>query len=314
MWPARLPAIGRTSLLPVLFSTGLVNGDGVVLLRNAVDNPALAGGLSFDALRTDQLDHARPQPAGGSPDIGAAELSQTLSIDPSENNDTLTGTDAANTISGLAGNDRLLGLAGDDTLNGNEGSDTFDGGAGNDTINGDSGVDVALYGGSTAILFDLSGTTDSVRQGSFTDTLTGVEGGAGGAGADTFQGDDEANRFRGGDGKDTFTGGAGRDTYYYTSTQNSPANSGRDVITDFVHGQDRIDLANIDADPKQPGDQAFHWLGHGALGTTPGDLSWFNSGANTIVQGSTDTDSAAEFWIQLNGHVGPSLAASDFYL
>ena len=86
------------------------------------------------------------------------------------------------------------------------------------------------------------------------------------------------------------------------------------MIADFAPGQDRIDLANIDADPRQPGDQAFHWLGQGALGTTPGDLSWFGSGGDTIIQGSTDTDRAAEFQIQLNGDVGPSLAAGDFYL
>ena len=86
------------------------------------------------------------------------------------------------------------------------------------------------------------------------------------------------------------------------------------MITDFVHGQDKINLARIDPDPAHAGDQAFHWLGHSALGTTPGDLAWFVSGTNTIVQGNTDTDSAAEFWIQLNGNVGPSLAASDFVL
>ena len=86
------------------------------------------------------------------------------------------------------------------------------------------------------------------------------------------------------------------------------------MITDFVHGQDKINLARIDPDSAHAGDQAFHWLGHSALGTTPGDLSWFSSGGNTIVQGSTDTDTAAEFWIQLNGNVGPSLAAADFVL
>jgi hypothetical protein len=53
---------------------------------------------------------------------------------------------------------------------------------------------------------------------------------------------------------------------------------------------------------------------HGPLGTTPGDLAWFTSGTTTIVQGNTDTDTAAEFWIQLNGNVGASLAATDFVL
>jgi Ca2+-binding RTX toxin-like protein len=284
------------------------------VLRNSVTNPALSGALSFDSLGTDQLGHVHPQPSNSQPDIGAAELNQTLSTKPTANNDVLTDSDSAHTLSGGLGNDRIVGLAGNDTLNGGDGSDTFDGGSGNDKINGGTGVDIALYGGSTAVVFDLSGTTDKVTQGTAVDTLTGIEGGAGGSGADTFKGDAADNYFRGGDGKDTFTGGAGRDTYYYTSAQNSPATSGRDVITDFVHGQDKISLAYLDANPTQPGDQAFHWLGHSALGTTPGDLSWFTSGTNTIVQGSTDTDTAAEFWVQLNGNVGPSLAATDFYL
>jgi Ca2+-binding RTX toxin-like protein len=277
----------------------------VVTLRNSITNPALSGAFSFDSLGTDQLGHARPQPSTSSPDIGAAELNQTLSTHASVNNDVLTGTSGIDTISGGLGNDRISGLAGNDTLNGNDGSDFFNGG---------TGVDVALYSGSTAIVFDLSGTTDRVTQGSAVDTLTGIEGGGGDAGADTFRGDAANNYFRGGDGKDTATGGAGADTYYYVSAQNSPATTGRDVITDFVHGQDKISLAYLDANPTQPGDQAFHWLGHSALGTTPGDLSWFTSGTNTIVQGSTDTDTAAEFWVQLNGNVGPSLAATDFYL
>ena len=101
----------------------------------------------------------------------------------------LTGTSAANTISGGLGNDRIVGLAGNDTLNGNDGSDTFDGGTGNDKINGGTGVDIALYSGTTALVFDLSGTTDKVTQGSAVDTLTSIEGGVGSSGADTFKGD-----------------------------------------------------------------------------------------------------------------------------
>ena len=209
----------------------------------ASTNPALGGGLVLRRLGTDQLGHARPQPSGSSPDIGAAELNQTLSTNPSNNNDTLTGTSATNTISGGLGNDRILGLAGNDTLNGNDGSDTFDGGAGNDKINGGTGVDIALYSGSTALVFDLSGTTDRVTQGSAVDTLTGIEGGGRQQRGRHLQGRCGRQLFRGGDGKDTSTGGGGRDTYYYTSAQNSPATSGRDVITDFVHGQDKIDLA-----------------------------------------------------------------------
>src|SRR4051812_47204175 len=117
-----------------LFATGLVNADGVVVLRNSVTNPALSGALSLDSLGTDQLGHVHPQPSNSQPDIGAAELNQTLSSHASANNYVLTGTSAANTISGLAGNDRIVGLAGNATLNGGDGSDTFGGSSGNDKI------------------------------------------------------------------------------------------------------------------------------------------------------------------------------------
>ena len=140
--------------------------------------PSAAGSPSMRWAPTSWAMPARSPPAS-SPDIGAAELNQTLSTHASANNDVLTGTSAANTISGGLGNDRIVGLAGNDTLNGNDGSDTFDGGTGNDKINGGTGVDIALYSGSTALVFDLSGTTDKVTQGSAVDTLTGIEGGSG---------------------------------------------------------------------------------------------------------------------------------------
>ena len=69
-------------------------------------------------------------------------------------------------------------------------------------------------------------------------------------------GDGGANWFQGGGGKDTFTGGGGRDLYDYNLTSASPVGAGRDVITDFDHLTDDIDLMGIDADThrgRQPG-------------------------------------------------------------
>ena len=43
----------------------------------------------------------RPQPAGSLPDIGAVEPNQPLSTRATDNNDVLTGTNAANTLTGL---------------------------------------------------------------------------------------------------------------------------------------------------------------------------------------------------------------------
>ena len=68
---------------------------------------------------------------------------------PTEGNDTLIGSDAAETIDGLAGNDTIRGNGGDDTLIGGTGDDVFlIGGtaSGNDIFNGGDGSDqIRLY-------------------------------------------------------------------------------------------------------------------------------------------------------------------------
>jgi len=120
----------------------------------------------------------------------------------------------------------------------------------------------------------------------------------------------------GGDGKDTYTGGAGRDLYDFNTVNDSRVGSTvRDVVTDFGYGQDKVDLSGVDADATRTGDQAFHWVGGAAFTTGhPGEVGWFTSGANTVIQASTDNDAAAEFQLQPNGISGPSLAATDFHL
>jgi Ca2+-binding RTX toxin-like protein len=126
-----------------------------------------------------------------------------------------------------------------------------------------------------------------------------------------FYGDNGANWFQGGKGKDTFTGGSGRDTYDVNLTRETPVGSGRDVITDFDHLVDKVDLAGIDADSTVAGNQIFHWVGSAAL-TGPGELGFFTSGGDTIIPMSTDADAASEAEIQLTGI--RTLSALDFYL
>ena len=197
-----------------------------------------------------------------------------------------------------------------------DGSDLLDAGAGNDRLDGEAGSDTALFGGPIAVVVDLSGTTDTAKRGAETDTLVSIERAIGSSAADSFKGDANANAFMGGDGKDLYTGGAGRDLYDFNTVNDSRVGSTvRDVVTDFGYGRDKIDLAGIDANTSRTGDQAFHWVGSAAFTANhPGEVGWFTSGVNTVVQASTDNDAAAEFQLQLNGISGPSLAASDFYL
>ena len=280
-------------------------------MRNSIDNPALSGGDPLAALPTDQLGHARPQPASSLPDIGAAERNQTLSTHPSPNNDVLTGTDGTDTIAGQAGADLIRGLGGNDSLRGDAGSDLLDGGPGNDLLDGGDGIDLARFGGSTAVIVDLVAGT--ATRGSETDTLTSIQGAIGSSAVDTFKGDSGPNWFQGGSGRDVATGGAGRDLYDYDRTSDSLTGSAsRDVITDFAHNSDKIDLTGIDADTTRRRQPGVPLGGHGRAGHAPGDLGYFRSGGNTIVLGSIDADSASEFQIQLTGIVNPT--AADFFL
>jgi len=292
---------------------GLLAASGIVPLRNAITNPALSGADLLAASAFGQLGGtARPLPAGSLPDLGSIEINQPLSTTASANNDVLTGTAAANTINGLAGADFIKGLGGNDTLRGGDGGDLLDGGAGNDKLYGDAGIDLVFYGGATKVKVDLSLATDKATRGSETDTLYNVEGAIGSSAADTFKGNQYNNFFQGGLGKDTATGGSGRDLYDFNAVADSQAGATtRDLITDFDHLVDKLDLMGLDADTGVAGNQAFRWVGTAAL-SGPGEVGFFTSGGTTIIRASNDADAASEFEIQLTGI--KALTAVDFYL
>ena len=88
---------------------------------------------------------------------------------------------------------------------------------------------------------------------------------------------------------DSCTGGGGRDLHAFRTVQDSLAGSGRDVIKDFVPGQDVIDVSDIDADSTVPGQQTFRWVGKATL-TGAAQLGYYVSGGNTIVRASTDAE------------------------
>ena len=64
---------------------------------------------------------------------------------------------------------------------------------------------------------------------------------SGGAGADTLNGEGGNDFIAGGAGIDTITTGTDSDVVYFDST----AFSGKDTITDFVTGQDVLDLTDL---------------------------------------------------------------------
>lgn len=196
-----------------------------------------------------------------------------------------TGNELNNVMTGSAGNDILFGMAGNDTLRGGEGNDRLDGGAGDDSLRGDAG-------------------NDWLNGGDGNDTLSGGEGDdilIGGAGKDVLEG---------GAGMDTMTGGAGADIFRFRPSD--VAAGGRDVITDFQRGTDKIELSLIDAKAGTAANDAFSFIGTAAFTKKAGELRFEKVGGDSIVHADTNGDGVADFSIVLKG-IG-ALAANDFTL
>ena len=253
------------------------------------------------------------------------------------------GGAGADTIVGDVAGDWLSGAGGDDSLFGREGNDTLEGGAGADAFDGGEGRDVVTYEHSTrSVRIDLQDASlmygDAVgdtyagievfRTGDTVDQLRGDDGDnifyAGGLsdrlygrrGDDVLLGQDGADAFYGGLGADTMTGGDQadrRDRYIYFAVQESGVGAGnRDVITDFVSGEDRIEISRFDADVTQGGKQAFTFVGEAFFSGTPGELRYGHSSVATIVQIDLDGDRRPDFEIQLNGIM--DLSEADFLI
>ena len=259
-------------------------------------------------------------------------------------NNSITGNAAANLLKGGAGNDRLSGGAGADVLEGGAGADRLDGGLGNDTyvLNDKDVVIEAAGGGIDAIrssfsyalganLENLALTGARAINGTgnaLNNSITGnaaanlLKGGAGndrlsgGAGADVLEGGAGADRLDGGSGRDILSGGVGADRFVFTfATDIGVGTAARDVIHDFevnVAGE-LIDLSRIDA-ITGGANNAFTFLGTAAFNQANdnGGLRYFQQNGNTIIQGSTDNDTAFEFEIELTGL--RALTANDFVL
>ena len=178
-------------------------------------------------------------------------------IDDSVGDGALQGTDDADTFVFAPGN-------GDDTITGfTDGQDFIDLSA-FPTISSfydlifswdENGVtiDLTAHGGGTIFLegFSLNNLSsrdfafrvDQTLEGDESDnTLTGDTGDdtiIGGGGSDTIEGGAGIDRIEGDAGDDTLTGGSQADMFVF-----APGN-GNDTITDFAHGEDRINLTEF---------------------------------------------------------------------
>ncbi|MFZ4408794.1 MAG: calcium-binding protein [Paracraurococcus sp.] len=171
--------------------------------------------------------------------------------------DGIVGGTGADTLIGGSGNDVINGQRGipldftqdDNLILGGSGADTVFAGLGSDTILGGPGND-RLFGG-----FDSSGFSQggagSLNSGDLGDLILGGAGKDfidGNGGADTLFGGAGDDTIRGAFGADVIAGGPGHDRFVFqrindVGIDSPPGQGARDVILDFRHGADVIDLS-----------------------------------------------------------------------
>jgi Ca2+-binding RTX toxin-like protein len=226
--------------------------------------------------------------------------------------DVIVGGEQGDALLGKGGADIILGNGGNDVAVGGSGADVVEGGAGRDVQLGGEGDDIfivqdadgadMIFGGAGSDTLDLSAVLGgavidlgaytpigTARSGGVTDHLVGIENVIGSQGDDVIRGSLSINVMTGGDGEDVFV-------FVSAGTANG------DVITDFLPG-DRIDLSGIDAMVGTNGNQTFTLAGQGT--TAAGNLVIREvataDGVDTLIEGFTDADDAADFTLTLRG-------------
>ena len=239
---------------------------------------------------------------------GADSLTGGSGIDQisgGEDDDSIVGGDALDILSGDAGNDDISGDNGADILLGGSGNDSLAGGAGDDLLEGGTGDDT-LAGGMGADFLSGDRGNDQLLGGTENDALFG------GDGADSLIGEAGEDFLAGGKGDDSLTGGSGVDVFAFQPQD------GDDTITDFVAGEDRIELLHsnsADVVVTQQGSDVLINLDGGSLtvhssivsdvlqaidyvhqsGSTGGDTILGHAGANVLLAdaGNDSVDGAA---------------------
>jgi len=236
-------------------------------------------------------------------------LTGAAAIDGTGNalNNLIKGNNGANTLSGGDGNDKLIGGGG---------IDAFVGGKGNDRYTVDNKSETVTELKKEGIDTVMSSATYKIGANIEKLTLTG------GANIDAtgntlnnkITGNNGDNTITGSMGKDTLKGKAGADTFDFNNVKDSTVGAKHDIVMDFVHLTDHLDVKSIDADTTTAKNQAFTFLsGDGdAFTHNAGELRFDTVSGDTIVQGDVNGDGVADFEIMLKGAI--ALTAADFIL
>lgn len=229
----------------------------------------------------------------------------------SNRNDTINGGDGNDRLHGLAGSDQINGGAGIDSISGGNGSDAINGGTGGDILSGGNGIDTVSYARSASGVTINLGSTWQFGGDAAGDRIDGFENITGSSHDDQIQGDGNINRLVGGSGADELTGGGGADRFVYLAFSDSAGEAASDRVRDFSQPQhDLIVVSAIDA-LAGGADDSFTFIGKGAFDSA-GQLRYFRSGLQTIIQADQNGDGMADLEIRLDGVI--TLTAADFIL
>ena len=202
-----------------------------------------------------------------------------------------------------------------------------------DILRGGAGVDSLDYSVFLANLtVNLGGTNDVLGSGTAgnLDNINSFQDIISGSGNDSILGDTLVNNINGGGGNNTInggggadrlTGGTGADTFVYALTTDSGVGAGRDVITGFVSGIDKLDFSAIDANTATilPANEAFSFIGTGAFTVAAQiryqliDTDTNGSLDSTLVRGNVNATTGADFEVLLQG-VTTAILATDIIL
>ena len=220
-----------------LTGTAAINGKGNDLNNILTGNSGaniLAGGLGNDTYVADNAGDVVTESSTLATEIDTVQSSVSFTLGANIENLTLTGTAAINGT----GNDL------NNILTGNSGANILAGGLGNDTYVVDNAGDIVTESSTLATEIDTVQLSVSFTLGANIEnlTLTGTAAinGTGNNLDNILLGNSGANRLGGGLGNDTLTGGVGNDTFVFDSALDATSND--DTITDFIVGQDNIQL------------------------------------------------------------------------